>query len=260
MMRIVSILIIQFLISLPLFASEIEIDLDDNGYIDVEFGGSNAGTASGARTNLGVAIGSDVQAWDSLLDDILGLTLTNGDILYYNGTHIVQLDSGTANYVLQANGAAAPSWSGSLSVSAIDLTDADLNAKLYEVIKTSDATLTDKEVSGTSITNYAETDDADLILTGPDIDTAPGRNFILTIVTAMATYDMCFKASADNLINLDGTAGADNGCVCNSTPTAGDTIACYGVTTGASVADWMCKTITGTTWAAVADATGSCPD
>jgi hypothetical protein len=68
----------------------------------------NTGTA---RTNLGVAIGSDVQAYDTLLNDISGLTLSRGDILFYNGTSITRLPAGTAGQHLQSNGPGAdPTW------------------------------------------------------------------------------------------------------------------------------------------------------
>jgi hypothetical protein len=35
---------------------------------------------------------------------------TNGSIMYFNGTHWIQLSPGTAGQVLQTNGAAAPTW------------------------------------------------------------------------------------------------------------------------------------------------------
>lgn len=72
-----------------------------------------------ATTNL--EAGTDYNAYSALLADVAGLTLTIGDTFYYNGTNIVKLDNGTANYIYQANGAAAPSWTNSISISGIDL-------------------------------------------------------------------------------------------------------------------------------------------
>jgi len=54
---------------------------------------ANAGTA---RTNLGVAIGSDVQAHDAQLDDVAGLTPTDGNIIIGNGSNFITESGATA--------------------------------------------------------------------------------------------------------------------------------------------------------------------
>jgi len=55
-----------------------------NGITDlaVADGGTGASTASGARANLGLVIGTDVQAYDAALASIAGLTTASGEIIY----------------------------------------------------------------------------------------------------------------------------------------------------------------------------------
>jgi len=59
-------------------------------------GGTGASTASAARTNLGVAIGSNVQAFDAGLTDIAGLAVTNGNFIVGNGSNWVAETGATA--------------------------------------------------------------------------------------------------------------------------------------------------------------------
>lgn len=56
------------------------------GTLAVARGGTGATTESGARTSLGLAIGSNVQAWDADLDTIAGLAKTSGYIMLGNGS------------------------------------------------------------------------------------------------------------------------------------------------------------------------------
>ena len=57
--------------------------------VAVAHGGTGSSTASGARTNLGVAIGSDVQAFDAQLADVAGLAVTNGGMIVGDGSNFV---------------------------------------------------------------------------------------------------------------------------------------------------------------------------
>lgn len=93
-------------------AVTIELDnITSTSDLPIADGGTGASTAAAARTNLGVEIGTNVQAWDASLDDIAAITYVAGDILYYDGSDLVDLPIGTAGYILATNsGGTAPEW------------------------------------------------------------------------------------------------------------------------------------------------------
>lgn len=64
--------------------------------IAIADGGTNASTAAGARTNLGLAIGTDVQAYDPGLASIAGLTTTADQIVYTTASDTYAVSSITA--------------------------------------------------------------------------------------------------------------------------------------------------------------------
>lgn len=68
-------------------------------------------STSAMRTTLGLAIGTDVQAYDAQLADLAGISFSQGDIVYFNGTNLVRLAAGTSGHYLQTQGAGAnPQW------------------------------------------------------------------------------------------------------------------------------------------------------
>jgi hypothetical protein len=74
----------------------IDLAADVTGTLPVGNGGTGATTEAGARTNLGLGIGTDVQAYDAALESISGLTHTSGKMLYTTGTDTYALATITA--------------------------------------------------------------------------------------------------------------------------------------------------------------------
>ncbi len=83
----------------------------DNYQLPTAYGGTGASAVSAARVNLGLAIGTDVQAWDVALDDLAGITLNTGDIFMVSASgHIVDLAIGSTDQVLTVSATGYPAW------------------------------------------------------------------------------------------------------------------------------------------------------
>jgi hypothetical protein len=69
---------------------------DDLSYLEPANNLSDVSSASTARTNLGLAIGSDVQAYDAQLADVAGLTPADGTFIVGDGANFVAESGATA--------------------------------------------------------------------------------------------------------------------------------------------------------------------
>ena len=82
------------------------------GVLPVANGGTGGATASAARTALGLAIGSDVQAYDAQLADVAGLTPTDGNIIIGDGSNFVTESGATARTSLGLGTGDTPTFNG----------------------------------------------------------------------------------------------------------------------------------------------------
>ncbi len=109
------------------------------GTVPVSLGGTGSTSASAARTALGVAIGSDVQAHSAKLDAVAGLAVTDGNIIVANGSTFVAESGATARTSLGVDPAGTDNSTNvtlvtsshdylSISTQAITLNAIDLTA------------------------------------------------------------------------------------------------------------------------------------
>ena len=185
---------------LDVAADEISVDLKANGGLVIEStelalkldasnitgelavvdGGTGSNNASGARTNLGLAIGSDVQAFDAQLADIAGLTPTDGNIIIGNGSNFVLESGATARTSLGLGTGNNPEFNG------------------LNIGNASDTTLTRHSAGDLKIEN-------NIIYRagGTDVPVADGGTGLSTITKG----SVLVANDVDTLIALDGGGG-----------------------------------------------------
>lgn len=169
--------------------------------VAVADGGTGSSTAANARTALGLAIGTDVQAFDTDLNSLAGLTLAQGDILYRNGTQLTNLAAGTAGQFLSTGGAGANvSWvSGALaSFDAIVASSGGTHTTLGAAITAASAgwriLVLDNTTEGSSI----NTSLASLYITGVNKASTvvnPGANIVQFTGTNVVIENLGFNVS-----------------------------------------------------------------
>ena len=80
------------------FSADVDTDVDNNGYIDIAYGGTNAATAANARTSLGVPATASTLAGSCTVGPCLDGTSDGGDLikLYGPGGFWTALQAGNA--------------------------------------------------------------------------------------------------------------------------------------------------------------------
>jgi len=109
--------------------NQIDLTTDVTGALPLANGGTNATSAADARTNLGLAIGSDVQAHGDILDDLSGLTQATDKLPYFDSATTAattDLSSFGRTLIDDANAAAARTTLGVDAAGTDNSTDVTL--------------------------------------------------------------------------------------------------------------------------------------
>lgn len=180
------------------------------GTLPVANGGTASTTASGARTALGVAIGSDVQAYDAGLTSIAGLTTTADRMIYTTGSDtyaVATLTSFGRSLIDDATATNARTTLGLVIGTDVQAEDAGLTSIAGLV------TSADKMIYTTSSNTYVTTDltsfGRSLI---DDADASAARTTLAALGTAGGTMtgDLETYSVSEEVEALSGTTPAIN--------------------------------------------------
>lgn len=97
--------------------AQVALGTDVTGQLPIANGGTAAANAAAARTNLGLVIGTDVQAYNALLAAVAGLAPTVADrLIYTNGVNTVAVQAVTGFSLALFALASASDWRSNLEV------------------------------------------------------------------------------------------------------------------------------------------------
>ena len=141
-------------------STEVAVDLAASsitGTLAIGDGGTGATSASAARTALGLAIGTNVQAFDAQLTDIAGLTPTDSNFIVGDGSNFVLESGATARASLGAQASATDltnlsSCQSGGSAALAALTSTEIGILDGATVTTAELNLIDGGTSATSTT------------------------------------------------------------------------------------------------------------
>jgi hypothetical protein len=140
----------------------LDVSSQVTGTLAIANGGTGATSASDARTNLGVAIGSDVQAYDAQLADIAGLTPTDGNFIVGDGTNYVSESGNTARTSLGVGTGDSPTFTGLTLSANLDMGSASITNLATPSANTDAATKAYVDSVAAGIDTLAELNDTDI--------------------------------------------------------------------------------------------------
>ena len=244
--------------------------------LPIASGGTNATSASAARTSLGLAIGTDVQAYNAGLQDISGLAKTNNNFIVGDGTNWVA-ESGATVRTSLGLGSMAVQDSNAVSISAGTATLTSMTTNSATITGGTITGITDLAVADGGTGSSSLTLNSVLIGNGtsPLLAIAPGTtgnlltsNGTTWVSSAVASGVSSFSAGTTGFtpntattgaVTLAGTLAVANGgtgaatLTANSVLVGAGTSAVTGIAAGTS---GNVLTSNGTTWASSAAAGG----
>tara|TARA_R100001510_G_scaffold57302_1_gene64914 strand:+ start:220 stop:1785 length:1566 start_codon:yes stop_codon:yes gene_type:complete len=197
-------------------SSELAVDLGASsitGTLAVGDGGTGATSASGARTALGVAIGSDTQAHSAKLDAVAALAVSDGNIIVGNGSTFVAESGSTARASLgvsigsqvQAYNAQLDTFAGAASATAtalVALTSTEVAILDGATVTTAELNILDGVTSTASELNILD----GVTATTAEINKLDGLNSStaeLNIVDGSTSATSTTLAAADRMVIND---------------------------------------------------------